>query len=203
MFSVRPKQGLRQGTSHMAPVPHTFLFYYGKGENTTFPTMATGNIYPKNNSVQNRAASEFKKKKGKEKKKPLHEFLNPILKHKRNKSIIGCTAPVHRPLPPGSMEETSGSCSARGSAALFNWCPSETQAVRPQQEAPRVQPAPQPLSPLPWDLLSRCKRPAGHPAPLQTAAALNSCQCLGRGPGSLRERLSGCRRRQNLQSHGF
>lgn len=98
-----PKQGLRQGMSHRTPVPHMSLFYYGKGENATFPTTATGNIYPKNNSVQNRAASEFKKKEKKEKKKkPLHEFLNPILKHKRNKSIIGCTAPS--PPPPPARE---------------------------------------------------------------------------------------------------
>lgn len=45
-----------------APVLHTFLFYYGKGENATFSTTATSNIYPKNNSVQNRSVSELKKK---------------------------------------------------------------------------------------------------------------------------------------------
>ena len=44
------------------PVLHTFLFYYGKGENATFSTTATSNIYPKNNSVQNRSVSELKKK---------------------------------------------------------------------------------------------------------------------------------------------
>lgn len=65
-----------------APVLHTFLFYYGKGENATFSTTATSNIYPKNNSVQNRSVSEFKKKK---KKKTLHEFLDPILKQEEKK----------------------------------------------------------------------------------------------------------------------
>ena len=74
-----------------APVLHTFLFYYGKGENATFSTTATSNIYPKNNSVQNRSVSELKKKKKtkkkqkNKKKKTLHEFLDPILKQEEKK----------------------------------------------------------------------------------------------------------------------
>lgn len=75
-----------------APVLHTFLFYYGKGENATFSTTATSNIYPKNNSVQNRSVSELKKKtknktktKKEKKKKTLHEFLDPILKQEEKK----------------------------------------------------------------------------------------------------------------------
>jgi hypothetical protein len=48
------------------------------------PQQHPGKLIPKNNSVQNRSVSEFKKKK---KKKTLHEFLDPILKQevKRNK----------------------------------------------------------------------------------------------------------------------
>lgn len=52
----------RSGTEQAGPVLHTFLFYYGKGENATFSTTATGKIYPKNNSIQNRSVSELKKK---------------------------------------------------------------------------------------------------------------------------------------------
>lgn len=61
------------GTNRTVPVLHTLLLYYGEGENATFSTTATSKIYPKNNSVQNRSVSEFKKKKRGE-KKPLHEF---------------------------------------------------------------------------------------------------------------------------------
>lgn len=39
----------------------TVLFYYGKGEKATSAQQATSKIYPKNNSVQNRSASELKK----------------------------------------------------------------------------------------------------------------------------------------------
>ena len=51
---------------------HTSLFYYGKGENATFPITVTGNIYPQNNSVQNRAASELKQKKTNKQNKTLY-----------------------------------------------------------------------------------------------------------------------------------
>ena len=42
------------------------IFYYGKGENTTFATTATGKIYSKNKSVQNKSVSELKKSTEKE-----------------------------------------------------------------------------------------------------------------------------------------
>lgn len=60
-----------------APVLHTFLFYYGKGENATFSTTATSKIYPKITQYKTGLFQNLKKKKEK-KKKPLHEFLDPI-----------------------------------------------------------------------------------------------------------------------------
>lgn len=63
-----PTQELQQETNRTVPVLHTLLLYYGEGENATFSTTATSKIYPKNNSVQNRSVSEFKKKKKKKKK---------------------------------------------------------------------------------------------------------------------------------------
>lgn len=65
-----PRQEANSGTNPKLPVLHTLLFYYGKGGNATSST-TTSKIYPKNNSVQNRSVSEFKKK---ERKKPLHEL---------------------------------------------------------------------------------------------------------------------------------
>lgn len=41
----------------------TFLFYYCQSEKATLAQQATSKIFPKNNSVQNRSVSEFKKKK--------------------------------------------------------------------------------------------------------------------------------------------
>lgn len=57
---------------------HTFLFYYGKGENATFSTTATSKIYPKITQYKTGLFQNLKKKKGKKKKQPLHEFLDPI-----------------------------------------------------------------------------------------------------------------------------
>ena len=42
------------------------IFYYGKGENTTFATTATRKIYSKNKSVQNKSVAELKKSTEKE-----------------------------------------------------------------------------------------------------------------------------------------
>ena len=95
------------------------IFCYGKGE-TTFATTATRKIYSKNKSVQNKSVSELKKSTEKE---DFMWILNPILKYKRNKSIIGHIAPVCHPLPPGSTTKTSGSWTTPRFAGLINWCP--------------------------------------------------------------------------------
>lgn len=50
-----------------APVLHTFLFYYGKGENATFSTTATSKIYPKITQYKTGLFQNLKKKKGKKK----------------------------------------------------------------------------------------------------------------------------------------
>lgn len=64
-----PRGGAREGaraggagTAEQASTAlDTVLFYYGKGEKATSAQQATSKIYPKNNSVQNRSASELKK----------------------------------------------------------------------------------------------------------------------------------------------
>jgi hypothetical protein len=127
-----------------APVLHTFLFYYGKGENATFSTTATSKIYPKNNSVQNRSVSEFKKKKNKERKKEnLYMSFKSYFKtekkktkNKKNKNQIHHWP--HSPVPtPPTREHSRGIWVLLQAwiCRLFNWYPSETRGRRLTEEA--------------------------------------------------------------------
>ena len=74
----------------------TFLFYYCQDEKAILAQQATSKIFPKNNSVQNRSFSEFKKKK----EKNLYMSLKPIPKHKsKTNSILDISSRRHTLFP--------------------------------------------------------------------------------------------------------